>query len=365
MHTIHNGNMAPLRSCISLQISFVIIQAFFATSFAFTMNWKPLGPSNFEQTVSEDGRQFAKDEAYSHAVLHQWESEPSSIPVETSPFVYYCEDRDDGQQYPLFGHVVCRTRNNTTSSRSQSSPLPGILLFHTGAGPQDVFLFYKSAVLLQSFDCVVFICDILSDERGWAWGPDRTHYNFVRASLIKDNASLLKSRVSAAAKALCDFTESGINVDPQSVAAMGWCLGGQPVMELAQLGPSLTSSISGFCVRAMVTFHGVFRRDIDGGVGNIDKEEGENNGLPNEVLICNGVDDPFVSKQDVQDAKKLFSDQGFNVNILEMEGAKHGFSNPAQSMSDNTSFDYSESAATTSWDVTMKLLERTLFLNRD
>jgi dienelactone hydrolase len=115
----------------------------------------------------------------------------------------------------------------------------------------------------------------------------------------------------------------------------------------------------------MVTFHGVFRRDIDGGVGNIDKEEGENNGLPNEVLICNGVDDPFVSKQDVQDAKKLFSDQGFNVNILEMEGAKHGFSNPAQSMSDNTSFDYSESAATTSWDVTMKLLERTLFLNRD
>lgn len=319
------------------------------------MKWKPLNPASFENVVSENGIQFAKDEPYLNAIITLWKSEPSATPVATAPYVYYSSETGDEQQSPLFGHAVRRTRD-----RMSQSPLPGILLFHTGAGPQDVFLFYKAAVLLQDLDCVVLICDILSDESGWAWGADRKHYNLVRESLIANDASLLRTRVSAAAKALCKFKENDIRVDPQKLAAMGWCLGGQPIMELSKIGPSLVSSIPGFWIRSMVTFHGVFRRAQDGEVEDVCEEKEGSNSLSSEVLVCNGADDPFVSKEDLQKVKKLFFGQGFTPNIIEMEGAKHGFTNPAQSLNGNPAFEYNQVAATSSWDATMKLLKRTL-----
>jgi dienelactone hydrolase len=327
-------------------------------SITMELNWQSLSPSNFHQVISGDGRQYAKDDSYMYAVLDLWKSEGGNVPIQSSPFVYSSSSSEDDTL--LYGHLL--KRRSTTKS---PSIVPGIFLFHTAAGPQDVFLFYKAAVLLQTFDCVVIICDILSDGDGWAWSPDRSQYNHVRASLIEDNGRRLKSRVSAAVRALCTFhNEDDFRVDPQRLAAMGWCLGGQPVMELGQVEYSLTTSsiVPNPSIRAIITFHGVFHR------GNYATEvlstsnNNNDDDVSKEVLICNGVHDPFVSKEDVLEAKKLFSNQGFAVNVLELQGAKHGFSNPAQGLNESPAFDYSETAATESWDATMKLLQRTLFL---
>jgi hypothetical protein len=81
-------------------------------------------------------------------------------------------------------------------------------------------------MLAQALDCVVMICDILSNESGWAWGTDRMQYNQVREALISKDASLLESRVMATGRALCKMMIP--NVDSDCIAAMGWCLGGQP-----------------------------------------------------------------------------------------------------------------------------------------
>eukprot|EP00980_Cylindrotheca_fusiformis_P012033 scaffold2855_cov127-Cylindrotheca_fusiformis.AAC.1 len=325
------------RLCKQLQVALVLTHFCFHHVCGFSMDWKPLKPSSFEHVVSDDGHQIAKDEPYLKAVLDLWKSELGHLPVETSPFVYYSEGDKDGGQTPLYGHLVRRMRDAT-----ENDSLPGVLFFHTGAGPHDVFLFYKAAILLQKLDCVVLVCDILSDQSGWAWGPDRTRYNHVRDSLMKDGASLLQSRVTAAAKALCNFNETGTQVDPQKLAAMGWCLGGQSIMELSRAQPLLSSVIPGLHIRAMVTFHGVFRRDNYGGVCEAGKAKSSGNELSRDVLVYNGCDDPFVSKEDLDEVTKLFSGHGFSVSVLEMEGAKHGFTNPAQSLNENPAFEYNQ-----------------------
>jgi dienelactone hydrolase len=313
------------------------------------MDWTNLEPSNFREGFLEK-RQLAKDEKYLEAVLKLWQAEERGIPTETSPLVY-C----DGNENNLYGHIIRRGNQQD----DDDNKVPGILLFHTGAGPQDVFLFYKADVLAQTFNCVVMICDILSDESGWAWGPDRTHYNRMRESLIADHGYLLESRVLAAGQALC---ENAPEVDPQRVAAMGWCLGGQPILEMGRLRSSKIS------IKAMSTFHGVFRRDEPisrqqdaSATSDADTDKDSQQLSQNaEILICNGADDPFVTQEDLDMAKKSFLEKGHKVEILQLAGAKHGFTNPAQAFSDNPAFDYDEVAANKAWTETIKLFQRTL-----
>jgi dienelactone hydrolase len=331
-----------------------------SSSLSAAMNWTPLEPTSYRhQGSSEEGPRFYKDDNYLQAVLELWESEDRAIPTETSPLVYGSSNEENTQL--LYGHIIRRRRRRNPKDKDQK--VPGILLFHTGAGPQDVFLLYKADMLAQALDCVVMICDILSDESGWAWGTDRTQYNQVRDALIsKDDASLLESRVVAAGRALlCETTTIIPNVDSDRIAAMGWCLGGQPILELGRSHQSFPP------LRAMITFHGVFRRDAPV-VSSLSNKK--TTGLRNEpssspkevteVLICNGAKDPFVSQEDLDDVKKLFLERNCKVEILQLAGAKHAFTNPAQAWNENPAFDYNQLASEKAWSATIELLERTI-----
>ena len=141
-------------------------------------------------------------------------------------------------------------------------------------------------------------------------------------------------------------------------------------MELARITQSSLLTSLDFRLKSMITFHGVFRDGLFNGGGpsgtgttasNMTQlETSSSSSNPAEVLICNGLDDPFVSENDVKVAKEIFEQNDFAVSILKLQNARHGFSNPAQSFNDNPSFDYNEKAAIESWDMTLKLLKRTL-----
>ena len=311
------------------------------------MDWSPLTPKDFDDVTLANGYQIAKDQSYLDAVLKQWNSEDEkrSLAVETKIFEY--KDDTNGN---LFGHVMRRA--TASQQASQDKSLPGILLFHTGAGPLDVFLFYKAHCLLQTLDCVVTICDFVSDPHGWAWSPDRSQFAAVYNSLIANGGSLLRSRATSAANALCCVAE----VDPQRLAAIGWCLGGQPCLELGRV------KSAAFSIRAVSTFHGVFHRDEAPSVTVADESpSSSSSACGGRLLICNGKDDPFVSEQDLEDTKNLFEANGWEVELQQYEGAQHGFSNPAQDLNENPSFSYNKDAATKSWDATLQLLEKQLF----
>jgi len=311
-----------------------------------------MDPSSFLVPV-QGPRRVAKDENYLDSVQQIWVAEGTrKYTVETKEIQYSA--RGDSQN-PLSGRLVRRRRD----SSHDSAQMPGILLFHTAAGPQDIFLFYKADVLLQNLDCVVMICDILSDDTGWGWDPDRSHYNEVRLALMNDGAKLLKERVDAAVQSLGFALPQ--QVDMQRLAAMGWCLGGQPILEMG--GLNMEPSNNAFFIQAMITFHGVFARDTTLRVSTNPTQVQDvslANDKSSKVLICNGRDDPFVKSSDLEQATTHFESNGFAVEVLEIEQAKHGFTNPAQDFNENPAFGFSKEGASLAWVRTMELLTETL-----
>ena len=311
----------------------------------------------------DDGYRYAKDQDYLQAVIDSWEQDtasalsPQQKGVETSPWIYH---DDDGT--PLYGHIV---RPIVGNADPQSLNRPGILLFHTAAGPQDVFLFQKAAKLASSvLGCVVLICDVLSDQDGWAWTPDgdRTRFNNVKEELLEENGALLRSRVEAAIRTLIG---NDLGVDPTRIAGLGWCFGAQPILELAALQNEQDTKKAGddfaFSATALVSYHGVYRRGEFNPADIPASALASSGDSPDrEVLICTGKNDPFVAPNDLEFAKATMGGQNFAVRIMEFDGAKHGFTNPAQDFNSSPAFAYNEIAATKSWEATMELLKRKL-----
>jgi dienelactone hydrolase len=317
-------------------------------------NWIPLDPEGLvaapcliEQTLcqsNENHPQLAKDFNYATAVLDAWRLEEAVSAdlweAETQATQYRDEDGT-----PLFGHVV-RNKSKTL----QEKGLPGVIFFHTGAGPHDLFLLWKAVSLVHSIPggCVVLIADLLSDDTGWAWNPDRARYNEARDELLSvdettNTRPILEKRVKAALQAISVFSQ----VDSLRLAAMGWCFGGHPVLELGRMKRPE--------IRAMVTFHGVFEglpvpkscKDVslDGSC---------------EILICHGTEDPFVPAEALGRALETLQYFRHTTSLLQLKGAKHGFSNPAQDFNDNPAFGFNQEASVKAWRQTLALLKRRL-----
>ena len=328
------------------------------TSTSLAMEWTSLDPFMFDsKTPSYLGRKWFKDDAYQDAVLNAWSQEKNdrdeTIQVEMSPIDYR-----DRQGTRLYGHCVRR------KDQASKKTMPGLLLFHTGAGPQDMFLLWKAESLVTNSDvfpdgCVVLICDILSDEPGWAWNPDRTRYNQARDELFAGRLPdgvrpVLLDRVTAAYETLLNIPE----IDSERIAALGWCLGGHPILELGRL----IQKVSSVQIKGLITFHGVFDgvkpSSLTTATTTTTTIQEDDSSSATQVLICNGSRDPFVKSSDLDAAVATLQAHGHTVRVLPVD-AKHGFTNPAQDFSDNPAFRFDESAAATAWTETLKLLKST------
>jgi dienelactone hydrolase len=321
---------------------------------AANTNWTPLDPESLvaapcliEQTLcqsNEDHPQLAKDFNYATAVLEAWRQEEAATAdlweAETQAIQYGDEDGT-----PLFGHAI-RKKSETRPENG----LPGVLFFHTGAGPHDLFLLWKAVSLVHSLPggCVVFVADLFSDESGWAWGPDRARYDQARDRLLRvdettNTRPVLQKMIRAALQGVSALSQ----VDSRKLAALGWCLGGHVVLELGQMKRHE--------IQAMVTFHGVF-----GGlpVPKSDKEVSLEGSC--EILICHGTEDPFVPPEDLGQALETLQYFCHTTSLLQLKGAKHGFSNPAQDFNDNPAFGFHQEAAAKAWRQGLALLKRRL-----
>ena len=223
-----------------------------------------------------------------------------------------------------------------------------------------MFLLWKAASLVSSaqlgpMDCQVLIADVLGDDSGWAWNTDddRRQYTTARDHLLKEECSaeqvyyrpVLQQRIQAAVS----FLSSQKDIDSTRLAALGWCLGGHAILELGRMRlPNLY---------AMASFHGVFAGATASSYSK-DQVEAADTGQA-EVLICHGVNDPFVDDAQVQVAVATFQDLRHRLSLLQLQ-AKHGFTNPAQAYNDNPAFAYSQEAADKAWRQTLALLQRNL-----
>jgi dienelactone hydrolase len=154
-------------------------------------------------------------------------------------------------------------------------------------------------------------------------------------ALMKDPQVALE-RFQAAMQTL----KSQPTVDPDKIAAIGYCMGGAIVISAARQGLDLD---------AVASFHG--------SLGNLLPIKGP---IKAKILVCHGADDSFIPPETVEAFKNEMKDAGADLKFVSYPGAKHGFSNPAADEAGKKfgiDIAYNADADTASWKELKALLE--------
>jgi dienelactone hydrolase len=151
--------------------------------------------------------------------------------------------------------------------------------------------------------------------------------------------NLAKSRLDAALKKLKSYSIA----DKDNIAAIGYCFGGNVVLNAARLGADL---------KGVVSFHG--------GLGGAPANKAL---LKARILVCNGGADKFVSEQSITDFKHSMDSIGADYKFISYPNATHAFTNPGSTETGkkfNMPIEYNEAADKASWN-DMKTFFNSLF----
>jgi dienelactone hydrolase len=146
------------------------------------------------------------------------------------------------------------------------------------------------------------------------------------AGEMRGNPELLRARARAGLQALVAAPQ----VDPQRLAAIGFCFGGTTVLELAYLGAGLAG---------VVSFHGGLPR----------AQPDDLKRLKAKVLVLHGADDPHVAEADIRAFEQAMRQAAADWQLVFFGGAVHGFTNPATGTNKASGVAYDASAARRSW----------------
>lgn len=123
------------------------------------------------------------------------------------------------------------------------------------------------------------------------------------------------------------------------MAAIGYCMGGQAVLELARAGEDLA---------LVVSFHGIFETDR--------KADGDALHKP-RILICHGDADPLAPRESVISLWEEFDAAGYSWHFHSYSGVKHGFTDPGSDGRGMAAIGYDASADRQSWAALMSLAD--------
>lgn len=328
------------------------------------LDWESL--SSLRDTVDPADLVFsvprlAREESYAKSNIDAWKSDyedrsgvSGREKIETfgAQFIY----KRPSDDVELCGYFVIPSsvRDRCGENDMLDHRLPVVILFHTGAGPQDVFIRYQADKLCREKiwgdnGCIIFIADLISDHVGWAWS-DRGMYWKKRKDLLEiteRDGQKKRWLLSETVKAAVDSVKTVDMLDCERIAAFGYCLGGQPILELGM------SDVLG--VRVLASFHGLFDKT----------DEIEcifSNDIPGRrCMIFTGAADPFVSISDVNRAADILKKYGWMVEVVTFEGVFHNFSNPRIHYED-AGMGYDEDAANHSWSAAVALLKNAFAL---
>jgi len=322
---------------------------------------------------SQDSPRMAKNEAYVKSVLSVWKSQVKASSMSCCETTEIMNDetlgsqliykRDDGE--PLGGYMVIPSTLLGKHDSSKKKSFPAIVLIHTGAGPQDIFLRWKADSLAKEVmggnGCVVLIADLLSDLKGWTW-CDREKYNIERTKILEekkeesDGGSLGRWKLRALLDSTLNVLRNMEQVDEERIAVLGFCFGGQSI---AELGRMKCDGVVG-----LVSYHGVFDGLSEPRSSELQENEWKqetrscvsNQKQAPRALIFNGNDDPFVKPEDIELVSGILRNSGFSFEVIGFDGVCHGFTNPFQDYNPDPRFSYNEKAAKDTWDSTIRFL---------
>ena len=200
---------------------------------------------------------------------------------------------------------------------------PGVLVVHEWWGHNDYAR--QRARMLAELGYTALAVDMFGEGQKADHPEDAQKF----AGAIFNNVKTGEDRFLAA----YNFLRDQETVNPDGIAAVGYCFGGAVVLHMARIGMDL---------KAVASFHG--------GIQPIKPaEEGKVKAF---ILVCNGADDPFVTQEQIDAFKKEMDDAKVQYEFVNYEGAIHSFTSPgADSLGKkfNMPLAYNEKADKESW----------------
>ena len=176
---------------------------------------------------------------------------------------------------------------------------PGVLVVHEWWGLNDYAR--KRARMVAELGYTALAADMYGDGKQ-AMHPDNAK---------KFSSELMKNFDDAKARfrAAMDFLKQQPNVDPTRIAAIGYCLGGGVVLNMARQGVDL---------KGVASFHG----------GLTAVKPAQPGGVKAKILVLHGGADKFVTPEQIEAFKQEMKSAGADFQFISYPGATHSFTNP-------------------------------------
>lgn len=205
---------------------------------------------------------------------------------------------------------------------------PGILVVHEWWGLNEHAK--KAAERLAEAGYVGFALDMYGGGRATTHPEEAGQWS----GAMREDPGNARARFEAAVKTL----QSDEHVDPDRVAAIGYCFGGGVVLRMAQAGLDLD---------AVASFHGALPTDpVPAGTR-----------VAAQVLVLHGAADTFVTPEDLAAFQRNMTAAGADWQLVAYGGAIHSFTNPDAGSYGMEGLAYDEKADRRSWRALMDFLE--------
>lgn len=208
---------------------------------------------------------------------------------------------------------------------------PGVLVVHEWWGHNEYAR--RRARMLAEMGYAALAVDMYGE------GKQATHPDDAGkfSSELMKNFDVAKARFMAA----MDFLKKQPTVDPDRIAAIGYCFGGGVVLNMAREGVDL---------KGVASFHGGLAavKPVQPGV------------VKAKVLVLHGADDKFVTPEQIEAFKKEMKDAGVDFQFISYPGAIHSFTNPdadEYAKKFNLPLGYNAEADKKSWEELKRFLE--------
>ncbi len=208
---------------------------------------------------------------------------------------------------------------------------PGILVVHEWWGLNDYTR--RRARMLAELGYTALALDMYGEGKQAKHPDDAGKF----ASETMKNFDVAKARFTAAE----DFLKRQPTVDPNQVAAIGYCFGGGVVLNMARQGADL---------KGVVSFHGSLAA----------VKPAEPGAIKAKILVLQGGDDKMTTPEQVEAFKEEMKKAGADYQFVVYPGAMHSFTNPdatALGKKFNIPIAYNADADKKSWDEMKKFLD--------
>lgn len=207
---------------------------------------------------------------------------------------------------------------------------PGVIIVHEWWGHNDYVR--ERADQLAELGYTAIAVDMYGDGKLADHPEDAGKF----AQSVMGNLPQATARFNAALSLL----KQQESVDPEKIAAIGYCFGGSVVLTMANAGADLD---------AVAAFHSGVQLPV---------MPGEN--LKAKVLVCNGAEDPFIAPESVTAFKAAMDSTGIDYQYIAYPGAKHSFTSKAADANGEKfglPLAYNAEADAKSWETMQQLFE--------